>query len=60
MADHTIVVTESAVQTDKLYFKSSGAWVQATKAYKKVNGAWVEQSNLSTVFDSNTHYVKGN
>ena len=55
--DHTILVTISA--TDKLYFKYSGSWVEAVKAYKKINGVWVEQSNLTTVFQSGTNYVKG-
>ena len=42
-----------------LSFKSNGAWVTVTKAYKKVSGSWVEQSDLTTVFDSNTNYLKG-
>lgn len=56
--DHTIVVTSGGV-TETLYFKNNGSWVVATKAYKKVNGSWVQQTNLTTVFDSNTNYVKG-
>ena len=57
--NHTIVVTSSG-STDKILYKdSTGNWVQATKVYKKVNGSWVEQSDLTTVFDSNTNYVKG-
>ena len=47
------------VVTDKLYFKQNGAWTAATKAYKKINGIWVEQNDLTTVFDTNTNYVKG-
>ena len=57
-ANHTIVVSAGG-PTEKIYFKNNGSWVQATKVYKKVNGSWVEQSNLSTVFDSTTNYVKG-
>ena len=53
------VVIGGAGPTQTLYFKSNGVWVSATKAYKKVNGAWVEQSDLSSVFDSSTNYVKG-
>jgi hypothetical protein len=42
------------------FYKTTGGWVAATKVYKKVNGSWVEQSDLTTVFDTNTNYVKGN
>ena len=56
--DHAIVVTSSG-SVDTLYFKSGGSWVTATKVYKKVSGSWVEQSDLTTVFDSNTNYLKG-
>lgn len=42
-----------------IYFKVNGSWVAATTVYKKVNGSWVEQTNLSTVFDSSTNYLKG-
>lgn len=42
------------------FYKVTGGWVPSTKVYKKVNGSWVEQSDLTTVFDTNTNYVKGN
>lgn len=51
--EYTMPVTET------LYFKDGNAWTAARKAYKKVNGAWVEQSDLATVFDPNTNYVRG-
>ena len=57
-ADHVIVVTQSG-STTTLYFKQNGNWVSATKVFKKVNGSWVEQSDLSTVFENNTNYLKG-
>lgn len=38
-------------------YKVDPAWVQVSKAYKKVNGSWVEQSDLTTVFDSNKSYI---
>lgn len=44
----------------EVYKLESGEWIEAIKAYKKVNGSWVEQSDLTTVFDSNTNYIKGN
>ena len=46
--------------SDSLFFKQNGSWIEATKAYKKVNGSWVEQSDLTTVFQSGTKYIKGN
>lgn len=56
----TIAVTiGGTVQTDTLYIKNNGAWVAVSKAFKKVNGAWTEIS-VSTAFDTNTKYVRGN
>ena len=57
-ADHVIVVTASA-STQTIYFKDNGSWVAATAVYKKVNGSWILQSDLSSVFDANTNYVRG-
>lgn len=56
--DHTIVVTSGGV-TDTIYYKNNNSWVVATKIYKKINGSWVQQTDLTSVFDSNTNYVKG-
>lgn len=57
--DATIAVTiGSAGPSDTIYVKVNGSWVAASKAYKKVNGSWVEQTDLTTVFDANTNYVK--
>lgn len=59
--DATIaVVIGGSAETDKLYFKSGSSWIEATEVYKKVNGVWVKQIDLTTVFNSSTHYVKGN
>lgn len=58
--DATIAVVIGSASSDVLYVKLNGTWTAATKAYKKINGSWVEQSDLTTVFDSNTNYVKGN
>lgn len=57
--DATIAVTIGGGSTVSLSFKSGGQWVTVAKAYKKVNGAWVEQSDLTTLFNSSTHYIKG-
>lgn len=58
VADHTIIVTDAGV-TNKILFKNNGSWVEAVSVYKKVNGSWVQQTDLTSVFDPNTHYVKG-
>ena len=60
-ADATIAVTigGGSGDTSKLYVKINGTWVEATP-YKKVNGSWVLQSDVTSVFNSNTNYKKGN
>ena len=58
-ADHVIVVTESGGEVSTIFIKLNGVWVK-TVPYKKVNGSWVQQTDVTTVFDSSTHYVKGN
>jgi len=56
----TIAVTiGGGGSTATIYYKVNGTWVAAAAVYKKVNGSWVQQTDLSTVFDSSTNYVKG-
>lgn len=55
-ADIEIEYTEAS--GDKVFIKSNGSWVEVVKAYKKVNGAWVEQTDLTTLFDSNKPIIK--
>lgn len=57
--DATIAVVIGAVAQDTIFLKVNGAWVEASAVYKKVNGSWVLQTDLTNVFDSGTHYVKG-
>ena len=57
--DHTIVVSAAGSQTTTMMIKVNGSWVAASKVYKKVNGSWVQQSDLTSVFDENTNYVRG-
>ncbi len=57
-ADHTVVVSEAT--TDKMFVKVGTNWVEAVNVYKRVSGSWVKQDDLTTVFDNNTIYVKGN
>lgn len=52
------VITVTIGSTAVIYTKINGVWTAATKVYKKVNGSWVEQSDITSVFDSNTNYVK--
>lgn len=51
---------EVVEETDALYIKQNGSWVKYNKVYKKINGSWVLQSDLTSVFNQNTNYVKGN
>lgn len=53
------VTYEVPVSTDTLYFKDNGSWTSASKAYKKTGGVWVEQADLTTVFNAQTNYVRG-
>lgn len=57
--DATIAVTIGS-QGDKYIWAKDTTWHRYTKAWKKVNGSWVQQSDLSTVFNNSTHYIKGN
>lgn len=56
--DVTVTYTYSE-QTDILYIKRNGSMIPVEKVYKKVNGSIVEQ-DITTAFDSNTNYVRGN
>lgn len=50
----------SSMGTMNIYkITSTGSWTLVAKAYKKINGSWVQQSDLTTVFNSNINYVKG-
>lgn len=55
--NHTIVV--SLPTLDVMYIKMNGSWIEATTIYKKISGSWVKQTDLTTVFDENTKYVRG-
>lgn len=52
--DHVIVVSSSG--SSSVIWVKDGSWIAYTKAYKKINSSWVEQTNLTSVFDSNTNY----
>lgn len=58
--DSVIVVNIGSVSTTVLYFKEgSSTWTAASVIWKKISGVWTRQSDLTTVFDANTNYVKG-
>ncbi len=56
--DHTIVVTSGGATT-VMWHKVNGVWKVASKVYKQVNGSVAQQSDLTTVFDQGTNYIKG-
>ena len=59
-ADLTVDYTGGSTgPTEQLMMKQNGAWGTVSKVYKKVNGLWVEQSDLASLFDTQTNYVKG-
>ena len=45
---------------EDIYIKENGNWNKYSAVYKKENGIWVLQSNLTSIFDTNTNYVRGN
>lgn len=58
-ADLTIDYTSGGSTGPVLSTKVNGSWVNVSKVYKKINGSWVEQSDLASLFNTNTNYVKG-
>lgn len=56
----TIAVVIGTADTNTLYVKPANTWLKVVKAYKKTNSTtWVEQSDITSVFDPNTHYIQG-
>jgi uncharacterized repeat protein (TIGR02543 family) len=60
MPASNVTITGNYIVSNKIYVKVNGEWVETVEAYKKQNGVWVLQDDLTTVFDPNTNYVKGN
>ena len=64
--DFQIRVTQVYLQleyeeiVEDIYIKENGNWNKYSAVYKKENGIWVLQSNLTSIFDVNTNYVRGN
>ena len=57
-SDGTLVAVFGTATQPILYVKENGTWKTYSAVYKKVNGAWVQQTNLASVFDVNTKYLK--
>lgn len=55
---HTLAIQAGAVSTI-LYFKANNTWRSVVAAYRKVNGTWVQELDISTLFNNNYNYVKG-
>lgn len=51
---------ESVQASNAIFVKENGVWKQYNQVYKKVNNQWVLQSDLSSAFDKNVSYVRGN
>ena len=59
-ADLTVNYTGGSTgPTEQLMLRQSGVWAAVSKVYKKVGGLWVEQSDLASLFDAQTNYVRG-
>lgn len=54
-----ILVDYSVPSSEQIYIKENGVWKPYSKVYKKTNGSWVEQTDLASLFDTTTNYVKG-
>lgn len=55
----TLTVVYTVPGGEQMMIKTGGQWSPVSTVYKKVNGSWVEQTDLSTLFDTNANYVKG-
>lgn len=58
-ADLTVDYTGGVSSGPVLSTKVNGSWVNVSKVYKKINGSWLEQSDLASLFNTKTNYVKG-
>ena len=51
--------TKSAAGTG-LYVKSNGTYSEVQRVYKKINGIYVEQTDITSIMDTNTKYINMN
>lgn len=57
--DATVAVVIGSVAQPQLFVKPNNTWIAVVTAYEKVNGTWVQKTDVTTVFNASTHYVKG-
>ena len=57
-AAHNLIVTCSSASS-QLFIKQNNSWVAVTKAFRKIDDRWVEVSNITTLFNNSTNYLKG-
>lgn len=58
VSSNTVIVVTIGAR-NALFAKNNGTYIPVIKAYKKINGVYVQQSDLTTVFQSGIHYIKG-
>ena len=51
--------TKNATGTG-LYVKSNGTYSEVQRVYKKINGIYVEQTDITSIMDTNTKYINMN
>ncbi len=56
----TLDYEEPISSSPVLYLKTNRAYSIYSMVYKKVSGAWELQSDLESIFNTSTNYVKGN
>lgn len=54
-----VLTYEYTPPTKPMYLKQNSAWTEVKGVYKKENGNWVLQTDLESVFDTQTNYIKG-
>lgn len=54
-----VTYTYTVPTSETLYVKQNGSYRAVSTAYKKVGGIWVRQDDITTVFDANAKYFKG-
>lgn len=53
--DKTIILVDRS--SEKLYIKQNNMFIEVNKIYKKISGVWVEQTDYSTIFETNKIYI---
>ncbi len=54
-----LTVTYEIPSSPILYVKNNGIFVACANVYKKIDNVWVEQTDLNSVFDENSNYMRG-